>query len=1063
MAKHQRDVNYNLITEAEMLEQQERYLSRLQDVAASCEYVKRALNDFNELELARAKKEHWHHYVSCDELPRPYDPCEMRTFLAKRRHFEDIETDKSIDWALSVDERSVLNQNIYREDRTRATLEQKLGISPGVAFDRDVQMCLDTLKNIELMLDNQAEVERMSLQTQLEVFEVRGDIEGEIDSLFDRLTYRILGMLAVYMKTVDAREATWSYKCKPWTMDIWGLLNAPVRFDQFDIPAMLADMRATGVMVQMPLSVLKECLTLRCIHTNFDSYSQKAKSYEPVMPENVSYPNAGIVDIEASLVSEWHMQVEIQEQALAAMLQRREQYLELLELIQERTEMATKRGKEQTQSQSKGKQPKIVVPKTPKEAPEVLPGMYPDTHETFLQQEENQYKEYLDEVYHPHKLDMTADEINLRQHIMLGGIYSIMFVRRPSQVQFQKLNLILHEDGRVLQTLPEVVAEMGRGARSMMPEFRRTQITESRRQTPATSRMRLTTALDARMSSIRLQDSELPYFNVTLQLPVELCRWSEPRVCQYVTEMVPIVEVPAFEVPEDRKSKAPSRFTAMDNRNTKAEGETSNIFRPSQLSVLRQSKLERISTIYAPLANFSLERTLTLTEMRNLQKYSLPRIISSFELPWDMMDEDLELEEQQKSKGKGLKIARRSFEHEATARPIREFEYKTQHKPERIYPLFENAQRFMCTEGKPNDKTLHGFLNTLEDIKTQYLRRPHDLMLQCGVPKEEAKKTSLAARSTKQMYRRGTVNQAKKSKTASRAEDMDLGEDSDSSDSLETKPEVPMKELTHWTTKHIIKTIFDRVANTITFRTDRLGVFGLAFKRYEHFPFRDWSLQPNEENSDEIMLQLDTYHVRVFLYISARGVRGYVTDLGSAYTAHPVKYLEIVEPIADMRDLRKIFVEKNINIFAENDASFYIEKGYFCIKHVAAEQHIYDVMALHCKLMKFYRSNWNRLASRRDIIVGMKTAKDQSELSEVTMRITPDSATFVKISELCSDDINVIKLEYENTWRNVHHFTDLHQAICSMNPNALDMCNKDTLLLYYIRRILGEIRVLSYS
>jgi len=44
----------------------------------------------------------------------------------------------------------------------------------------------------------------------------------------------------------------------------------------------------------------------------------------------------------------------------------------------------------------------------------------------------------------------------------------------------------------------------------------------------------------------------------------------------------------------------------------------------------------------------------------------------------------------------------------------------------------------------------------------------------------------------------------------------------------------------------------------------------------------------------------------MFFYISARGVRGYVTDLVKGYTAKPVKYLEIVEPISDFRELRKV-------------------------------------------------------------------------------------------------------------------------------------------------------------
>jgi len=62
---------------------------------------------------------------------------------------------------------------------------------------------------------------------------------------------------------------------------------------------------------------------------------------------------------------------------------------------------------------------------------------------------------------------------------------------------------------------------------------------------------------------------------------------------------------------------------------------------------------------------------------------------------------------------------------------------------------------------------------------------------------------------------------------------------------------------------------------------------------------------------------------------------------------------------------------------------------------------------------------WNRLADRRDIIMGMKIAKDNSDYSEVTMRITPEKTTFVQISENCSDKVNVIVLNYINTWRNI--------------------------------------------
>lgn len=68
--------------------------------------------------------------------------------------------------------------------------------------------------------------------------------------------------------------------------------------------------------------------------------------------------------------------------------------------------------------------------------------------------------------------------------------------------------------------------------------------------------------------------------------------------------------------------------------------------------------------------------------------------------------------------------------------------------------------------------------------------------------------------------------------------------------------------------------------------------------------------------------------------------------------------------------------------------------------------------------MKFTSSYWNRLAQRRDIIMNFVDIHDTAD-NTVLVRITPDESTFVEITELCSDDLNIIKLEYKPTWRNV--------------------------------------------
>uniref|UniRef100_A0A6P4EW67 Uncharacterized protein LOC108043238 n=1 Tax=Drosophila rhopaloa TaxID=1041015 RepID=A0A6P4EW67_DRORH len=143
---------WDLIPESEMLEREAKYLSRLNDFGVSADLVKHAHSDFYEQEVERAAREHWDRHLRCDGLPRPYLPVEIRTFISKIRFYDEIESTNSMDWTLSVDERTILNQNIFRVDK------------------RD--MCLDTLKQMDVMLDNEAELVRMSGQRQKDIMEV---------------------------------------------------------------------------------------------------------------------------------------------------------------------------------------------------------------------------------------------------------------------------------------------------------------------------------------------------------------------------------------------------------------------------------------------------------------------------------------------------------------------------------------------------------------------------------------------------------------------------------------------------------------------------------------------------------------------------------------------------------------------------------------------------------------------------------------------------------------------------------------------------------------------------
>lgn len=99
------------------------------------------------------------------------------------------------------------------------------------------------------------------------------------------------------------------------------------------LPLLYADLDCVGVTVQLPLSVLHDNLTLRCIHFFFDPYSHLAKSYE-LPGDHSSTPICGIMDIEDSAISEWAAQVDIQDELMSKMANQMQAYKDALEYVE---------------------------------------------------------------------------------------------------------------------------------------------------------------------------------------------------------------------------------------------------------------------------------------------------------------------------------------------------------------------------------------------------------------------------------------------------------------------------------------------------------------------------------------------------------------------------------------------------------------------------------------------------------------------------------------------------------------------------------------------------------
>nr|ACH92128.1 AT13029p [Drosophila melanogaster] len=700
------------------------------------------------------------------------------------------------------------------------------------------------------------------------------------------------------------------------------------------LPVMCSDLNCVGVTIQLPLSVLCDNLTLRCVRTFFDPLSHLAKSFELVIDSSV-IPNCGLVDIADSVMSEWMTQMDIQEDLVVKMETEMRAYNEAIAFI------AQAEAKEKRKSQKK----KIAIPKPPKMPQELPAGMFPDPRKIFLEHEKRDCTDFFNRYFHPGNINLLPSEVNLRRFIILGGIVSLVFVGKAKHASYEKFNITLHEDGRVLRKSLNILDESSTEECSMQPS----------KLDIGTDIMRDTEVGEASKIPLHLEPDELPYYFLTFKVPNHLCLWGEPIVCQFFESE--IEETPSKAKAEeldkklDKKKKPVRKSSRKENESVLRVPTTSgsvsmseekppqsnrptyhqparensvNIYRPSALTIVRQSGMETEQIQYKKTFKNSnlVKEPISKRNLSLLQDQCLPRIISSLRFPRDFQDDKMEAQAMKKIPV--TQLYKRQLTESVGSTQIEKFSfnYEDQSNPERLYPKFPVTEDLRVetdrTDSSKEEGTMLGLLRTLEGIKDKYLDAPKRIVEQTTHAVRMSRKAYSdpipTTRSRRQSYfGRRSVRQLDSSiMSIARPVDIEyeLSETSDTGEQMiksRKDSRLPSTILSqsaeprnaaHWTTEFILESSFNKESKVVIVKTDRLGHFGFAYRRYAHFPFRHWELEKNEQNHDEIILTLDTYHVRVVFFISKDGIRCHAIDIPKEYVHRPFKYIDIDKPIS---------------------------------------------------------------------------------------------------------------------------------------------------------------------
>ncbi|XP_037811181.1 uncharacterized protein LOC119603270 [Lucilia sericata] len=1108
---------YKFLTWEEVEAKEHKYANHIENLKHCLNYVKASSALVEQINNQQLISKKWQDYVNCCPLPKAYIPPEIRLCMEKLKYFENISQEKTIDWLLSIDERSILTQNHMRTNLTHTALKERNQLNFAEEYNRNIEICLEILKSIEDFLHNKTEVAKCDMNKLEDIKQLRSNLQQEIGEFLNRFTFRILCSEEAYMSSIDPITSEYIFKADNFQMHIWSLKNVPISFKQLEVPRLIAKLHGVLLTLHIPTNIMQENFTIRALHLNFDVISENANSFFQNIATTLNTDNVVIQDLTDCMATEWLMQLEMQNRVRNYLIEKRQNCEEKLRLYEEQEEKKNKTKTKDKDGKKKGgsKSKKTKLTKPSYEPPNIEEDMFPDIREEFLLEEQKHYEDFINRLYNPKSLDLSTDEINLRKYFILGGIYQLYRVYKPQHNDFSSFNMTWHYNNSNLIIDENVYISL-----NSKPYQRSSKVFKS---------------LAGRNLSLKIEefkdsDPQCPWFILSIQLPEQLCYWGEPIVCQYetVTKNKPTTFIPKVtnkssvilmptEQTLDLASSTMDKYLSF--LTPQKEGLTNSILKLRQLSQesffrtslsnVRLTGKNGCSQTYSRdengilnIEDFPINCQLNKAQIRHIQRHVIPRIISSFKFPKEIQEDELKAIQQKfKSKAGPLKRKHTYSSKETSKENQHIFTYgKMQNNPERIIALFPPVEPIRILQHdinkeKATDDTLKEpitfahLVQLINFIKWQYKIRIRKIMdlkpfktkfsifnkrrkdmrnrklkpIISVTSLRSAHATSLQKKSLGSKHILDQPSKTIMAATTLHDSSSEMDETKEMNDIKDKTKDFETYTYSHWTTEHILKSEYNREKRTVVIQTNRLGNFGFAFKRYEHFPFKFWKLEPNPNDPEnEIIFTLDTQYVRCILNISDKGIKGHVTEPTTKFIRNPKMYLVIDEPIADFKQFKKMFQEKHLNIFADKDACFYIENGYFSEKHLSTELHCYNCMVVNSSQIKFSHSTWNRLAQRRDITLKFLQYQDTDE-NIVEVRITPEEAYFVHISELCSDNADLIELNYNLTWRNINAYSDLHHLINSMYPAANELRCKNAKLINFVRNLLNDIRPLSFS
>ncbi|XP_058802482.1 dynein axonemal intermediate chain 7-like [Phymastichus coffea] len=226
-----------------------------------------------------------------------------------------------------------------------------------------------------------------------------------------------------------------------------------------------------------------------------------------------------------------------------------------------------------------------------------------------------------------------------------------------------------------------------------------------------------------------------------------------------------------------------------------------------------------------------------------------------------------------------------------------------------------------------------------------------------------------------------------------------------------------------WSTEDIHDIKYNEEKQTITFRTGRLGIHGLAGCRFINLPFQSWELKPESAKSSGgggVLLTISGAIIQLeFL------VREDLVCLHSVVGGAPA-LKALTHNFMTLQALTLTLRAAGCDIFPDEDSIHHVKS---VRKHPVVSRHLEACMGLLSTTYVFAWSRWNNQRGSREIAVQIKEIHGciAKERSNAILLVTPFRTMVVNCSEVSSEYSGEPSEEHDKFYADVYHYA-LHNA-----------------------------------